>query len=113
MLKASKQSEKILMDYYADNNKYLNGNICNNPDIAGDYKQLIIHNAFYGKAPLTVNNSFEIFTSGKDKFKSLFNEIENAKKSICSWTANGTSAEDDYRIAVWSRRTKRVGSGTV
>lgn len=82
MLKASKQSEKILMDYFADNNKYLNGNICNNPDIAGDYKQLIIHNAFYGKAPLTVNNSFEIFTSGKDKFKSLFNEIENAKKSI-------------------------------
>lgn len=82
MLKASKQSEKILMDYFANNNKYLGCSICNKSGIPGNFMQLIIHNTFYGKAPLTFNNSIEIFTNGKDKFKSLFDEIERAKKSI-------------------------------
>ncbi|WP_400242893.1 cardiolipin synthase [Niallia sp. JL1B1071] len=45
-------------------------------------QDLIYMNLFNNDAVLTENNALEIFTDGNQKFKQLFTDIKNAKKSI-------------------------------
>ena len=45
-------------------------------------KQLIRHNLLVDNAILSQNNKIEIFSQGKDMFRSLMRDIDNAKKSI-------------------------------
>lgn len=51
-------------------------------EIETQNKQLIRHNLLVDNAILTQNNIVEIFTHGKDMFKSLIKDIEKAKKNI-------------------------------
>lgn len=51
-------------------------------DVEMQNKQLIRHNLLVDDAILTQNNIVEIFSQGKDMFKALMRDIENAKKSI-------------------------------
>ena len=47
-----------------------------------DYKGLIYMLLANNDAILTEDNSIDIFTDGKEKFRSLFKDIEEAKETI-------------------------------
>lgn len=47
-----------------------------------DYGQLIHLNLVYGGSPLLLHNSLWIYTSGEEKYRSLFAELGNAKRTI-------------------------------
>ena len=51
-------------------------------EIELENKQLIRHNLLVDNSVLTQNNIVEIFSQGKEMFKALMKDIENAKKSI-------------------------------
>ena len=51
-------------------------------DVAEKWKNLIRLNQVYGNAYLTQNNDIEIFTDGKDMFRSLVKDIQHANKSV-------------------------------
>ncbi|WP_428771241.1 cardiolipin synthase [Treponema sp. HNW] len=56
------------------------GNLPNT--VMNEYKSLIHLNLSYGASPVTFSKTAEIFTSGKEKFTSLYRDIEQAEKSI-------------------------------
>lgn len=49
---------------------------------AENWKDMIHLNQLYGQAYYTQDNKISIFTDGESKFRSLLNDIENAKSSI-------------------------------
>ena len=57
----------------------------NNKDSQNDnykYSDMINYFKNIAKSPLTENNSIDIYTKAEDKYKSVLNDIENAKHSI-------------------------------
>lgn len=50
--------------------------------VMNEYKSLIHLNLTYGESPVTFAKTADIFTSGKEKFESLYRDIERAEKSI-------------------------------
>jgi cardiolipin synthase A/B len=47
-----------------------------------DYGSLVHMNLVYGKSPLLAGNTVQLFTNGKEKYKALFTEIEEAKSTV-------------------------------
>lgn len=51
-------------------------------DISDEEKQLVRLAHSLTRSPLTINNEMTIFTTGQEKFRSLFRDLENARESI-------------------------------
>ena len=51
-------------------------------DISEEDSQVISFNQVYNNSPLTYYERADIFTNGKDHYRSLFEDIKNARKSI-------------------------------
>lgn len=79
----SYNEELLLTTSLANQNKAIeNGEFKFHNKVAQKWNDLIRMNQVYGTAYFTQDNSVTLFTDGIEKMKSLYKDIENAKKSI-------------------------------
>lgn len=83
MLKATRQAysyyEKILHDQQKNLDVLIQNNANSN---LAEYGSLIHMNLKYGKSPVVMHNTVDLFRNGEEKFQALFNELRNAQDTI-------------------------------
>ena len=82
MLKQKKIQNTEFQQIIKKQKTLIDSNAIHLREIEKQNRQLIRHNLLVDNAVLTQNNIVEIFSQSKDMFKSLMNDIDNAKKSI-------------------------------
>ncbi len=82
MLKQKKIQNTEFQQIIKKQKSLIDSNAIHLREIEKQNRQLIRHNLLVDNAVLTQNNIVEIFSQSKDMFKSLMNDIDNAKKSI-------------------------------
>ena len=81
--KLDDKDRKIIRDSLEDQIEEMNsGKLEFSNDVANVWRQMIKLNLVYGEAYLTQNNSIDMFSDGKDFFRSLMKDIKAAKYSI-------------------------------
>lgn len=81
--KLDDKDRKIIQDSLEDQIEEMNsGKLEFSNDVANVWRQMIKLNLVYGEAYLTQNNSIDMFSDGKDFFRSLMKDIKAAKYSI-------------------------------
>lgn len=81
--KLDDKDKKIIRDSLEDQIEEMNsGKLEFSNDVANVWRQMIKLNLVYGEAYLTQNNSIDMFSDGKDFFRSLMKDIKAAKYSI-------------------------------
>jgi len=76
-------AKKTFGDYIKVQRKLFNsGELVYNDRSTESFKDLIKMNLFYHDFSYTQNNEIKIYTDGQDKFRDLFNDIQNARHHI-------------------------------